>query len=156
MANKDRIEYKKSVSNYVIKEILTRNIGIMSGLSGTKLLLNHAPAFVGSSYQENIYLGTGTFVLNIAYQNGILALLSLLIFFIITAIELVKFCKVYENKAVKIAIICLFATYLGTILLNDVGFPIIEDFVFLGLLVLLGFVTAYNIEHKKSLEVKKD
>lgn len=142
--------------NYIIKELLTRNIGVISNISATKLLINHLPAFVGSSYQKNIYLGTGTFVLNIVYQNGILALLCLLAFFIVAGIELVKFCKTYDNNAVKIVMISLFVSYLGTILVNDIGFPLIEDFVFLGLLVLLGYVTAYNIEHKKALESKND
>ncbi|MCH5172098.1 MAG: hypothetical protein J1F31_04675 [Erysipelotrichales bacterium] len=137
--------------NYVARAIIFPNIGIFSNLSNIKDMFSNLPAIIGQSSQVK---QTGTFILNVAYQNGVLALLFLLTFFVFVGIEVFKFCKNSDNMALKIVITSICLSYFGTILINDMGFELVTDFVFLGVLVFFGYITTYNIEHKSSLEIK--
>ena len=138
--------------NYVIRAILFPNIGIVSRFSNIKDLSSTLPAIIG---RAELVKQTGTIILNTIYQNGILALICILTFFVFAGIELFKFCKRSDDIALKIVISAICIAYTYTILFNDLGFELNADFVFLGILVLFGYVTTYNVEYKKTLETEK-
>lgn len=144
------VKYKDM--NYVIKAVLFPNIGIISSINNTKDLLVSLPSLIGQGVHVK---QTGTIILNTLYQNGVVALLCVLAFFVFAIIELIKYCKHSDDIALKIVIPAICISYMGTILINDLGFELNSDFVFLGILILFGYVTAYNIEYKKSLEIEK-
>ncbi len=140
--------------NFIIKMFLFPNLGIFNKLSGTLLLLKNFPAIVGAKFTDNIFVSSGTFIFNVAYQDGLLPMIAISAFFIVSALEIYKFCKYSKDDSLKIIVVALPLMYLINILINDVGFKMGEDFMFLGILMILGYVTFFNLNNKNLLENK--
>ena len=141
--------------NYILKAILFQNPGLFANFASMKDLFAKFPAIIGSGIKQNV--DAGSFVVNVLYQNGIIALIGLLTFFVCSIIEIVKFWKTDEDVLIKTVITTLFGVFFGTLLINDMQIlPLILDFVFLGILILIGYVAGYNLEYKKTLENKQE
>ena len=64
--------------------------------------------------------------------------------------ELIKYIKNDDEFNIKIGVITLSLFFGITLLINYVGLLLVENFVFLGMLLLFGYMATYNIKHKKN------
>lgn len=147
-----RIDYYKnpyeydSIS-YFIKAVLVQNSGISTRLNYVKEMLKHFPRLIGETRGIERY--TGNFIFDTAYHSGILPLLSLLTFIGLSIRSIVKYLKVGDNLAVKVAVVVIPLCYLYHLMLNDnIGFQLMHDFSFLGVLLILGYVAGFNLKTK--------
>ena len=151
-----RIDYRVHRSNYanmnyVLKVILTQQIGFTKYVSNTKFFLTEVkPAFIGSFIPKDYsYITSGNLLVDVLYQSGILPLIMIIVFFGTIIYELIKYIKNDDDFNIKIGVTTLSIFFGITLLINYVGLLLVENFVFLGMLMVFGYMTAYNIKHKK-------
>ena len=59
-------------------------------------------------------------------------------------------CLLDDDFNIKIGVTTLSIFFGITLLINYVGLLLVENFVFLGMLMVFGYMTTYNIKHKKT------
>ena len=74
----------------------------------------------------------------------------IIVFFGTIIYELIKYIKNDDDFNIKIGVTTLSIFFGITLLINYVGLLLVENFVFLGMLMVFGYMTTYNIQHKKT------
>ncbi len=138
--------------NYILKAILTQQIGISKYASNTKFFLTEVKvSFVGTLIPNGYsYITSGNLLVDVLYQSGILPFIMVIVFFGMVIYELIKYIKNDDEFNIKIGVITLSLFFGITLLINYVGLLLVENFVFLGMLLLFGYMATYNIKHKKN------
>lgn len=155
-----RIDYHKNPYeyegiSYFVKAVLVQNSGISSRLNYVKDMLKHFPILIGETTGVEHY--SGNFILDIAYHSGLIPLIAIITFLVMSFRSIIKYFKRNDNIAIKVAVIVLPLYYLYHLMLNgNVGFQLLHDFAFLGVLLLLGYVSGFNLhssaDKQKSLQ----
>lgn len=145
-ANKEMYEN----SNKAIIAFLRQDVGLISKISSYKDILSLFPniKFAGQAFTDN-FVGTGSIIFDILLQSGILPFIGFMIVIVVGVIECTKFIKKFDNMAIKCAITLLVFINLIELIFNNVGFSIVEDFVFLGTLLMMGYCTGYNLKNEQ-------
>ena len=142
-----RVDYhmhseKYANMNYILKEFLMQQIGITRYTSGTKFMFENKVAFVGTLLPSDYtYVTSGNLLLDVLYQSGILPFIMIVAFFGLMVFEFIKYLKKDDELNIKVAVTSLAILFVITLLINYVGLLLIENFVFLGMLVVFGYVS---------------
>lgn len=139
--------------NKVVFAFFMQNFGVASRFTSIKDILTLLPnvKFVGLAFKDR-FIGSGSILLDILVQSGILPFIGFMIVIVVGVIECIKFIKKSDNIALKIAVSLFIFVYLIELIFNNVGFSIIEDFIFLGTLLLMGYCTGYNLKSEQQID----
>ena len=147
-----RVDYhmhseKYANMNYILKEFLMQQIGITRYTSGTKFMFENKVAFVGTLLPSDYtYVTSGNLLLDVLYQSGILPFIMIVAFFGLMVFEFIQYLKKDDELNIKVAVTSLAILFVITLLINYVGLLLIENFVFLGMLVVFGYVSTSSLK----------
>lgn len=150
IAHRFNAEYYDTHMNPYLREALTTKISFINNLKALSSILKTRPKFIGTPFElYNEFKASGNFFFDTLYQSGILAGLGILGLFAFALYEYIMFVRSKVDITEKVAISTLLISYVMTITLNYVGFILIDDFVFLPIILIIGYMTMKNIESKK-------